>query len=97
MDQGSQKGMKKLLIEDSDVFAWSEADMLSISPMVITHTLNVNPEARPIKQKKRKSVSNRIQAAKEEAEKLLKVGFIKEIQYPNWLSNVVMMKKASSK
>ena len=40
---------------------------------------------------------NRIQAAKEKTEKLFRVGFIKKVQYPNWLSNMIMVKKASAK
>ena len=33
----------------------------------------------------------------EEVEKLLDVGFIREVQYPEWLANVVMVKKANEK
>ncbi len=35
--------------------------------------------------------------AAKEVEKLLQVGFIKEIYYPNWLANVVMVKKVQRK
>jgi len=37
------------------------------------------------------------QAARVEAEKLLKVGFIQEAHYTTWLSNVVMAKKSNGK
>lgn len=33
----------------------------------------------------------------DEVNKLLKVGFIGEVHYPDWLSNVVMVKKANGK
>lgn len=36
-------------------------------------------------------------AVVEEIDKLLQAGFIKEVQYPNWLANVVMVKKANGK
>ncbi|RDX64163.1 Retrovirus-related Pol polyprotein from transposon 17.6, partial [Mucuna pruriens] len=36
-------------------------------------------------------------ATREEIKKLLAVGFIREIQYPTWLANVVMVKKANEK
>ena len=39
----------------------------------------------------------RVLAVKEEIDKLLKAGFIQEAQYPDWLSNVVMVKKANGK
>ena len=34
---------------------------------------------------------------KEETKKLLSVGHIREIQYPEWLANVVLVKKANGK
>ena len=34
---------------------------------------------------------------KEELKKLLAVGFISELQYTAWLSNIVMVKKASGR
>ena len=33
----------------------------------------------------------------EEVEKLLAAGFIREVFYPNWLANVVMVKKFNGK
>ena len=36
-------------------------------------------------------------AVTKEVEKLLKVGFIREVFYPNWLANVVMVKKSNGK
>jgi hypothetical protein len=35
----------------------------------------------------------KIQAAKVEVQRLLDAGFIREVTYPEWLSNVVMVKK----
>ena len=71
--------------------------MPSISPTMVTHALNVSLEVRLVRKKKRKSTLNRIQVAKEKTKKLFKAGFIKEVQYPDWLSNVVMVKKAIGK
>jgi len=34
---------------------------------------------------------------REETKKLLKAGHIREIQYPEWLASVVLVKKASGK
>ena len=38
----------KFLKENLDVFAWSHEDMPGISPKIIQHKLNVNPERKPI-------------------------------------------------
>ena len=47
--------MKLMLVqflkENLDVFAWSHEDMPGISPRVIEHKLNVNPEKKPFQQK----------------------------------------------
>jgi len=36
-------------------------------------------------------------AIKEEVHKLVIVEFVREVYYPNWLANVVMVKKANGK
>ena len=79
---------------NSDVFAWSTIDMLGISPSIICHSLNVSPNARPMRQKKKRFAPNRIIAINEEIDKLLKENFIRKVQYPDWLSNVIMVKKS---
>lgn len=52
---------------------------------------------RPVGQKKRKFIADRFVAAMEEVSKLLKVDYIREVQYPEWLSNVVLVKNANDK
>ena len=90
--------MKKFLLKNLDVFAWLAADIPGISPTIITHALNVSPKAWPIRQTNRKSTLNRIQVTKKEIKKLLlRAGFIREVQYFDWLSNMVMVKKVSGK
>ena len=37
------------------------------------------------------------EAINTEVEKLLKAGFIREAKYPEWISNVVLVKKANGK
>ena len=89
--------MTLFLRENSDVFAWSVAEMPGIPPSVIFHSLNVNPLVRPIKQKKRKLGPERLIVVRQETSKLQKADFIWEVHYPDWLFNVVMVKKASEK
>ena len=38
----------QFLKENLDIFTWSHEDMLGISPKVIQHKLNVDPERKPI-------------------------------------------------
>jgi hypothetical protein len=71
--------------------------MPGIDSSVILHRLNVDPNHQPVKQKKRNFAPERNQAIHEEVEKLLQVGFIREVDYPEWLANVVLVKKSSEK
>ena len=71
--------------------------MPGIDPSIISHELNVNPCLRPIKQKRRIFAPERNNAIMEEVDKLLTTNFIREVFYPNWLANVVMVKKDNGK
>ena len=57
----------------------------------------MDPQVRPIRQRRRKFNEENRQAIKDETQKLLAAGHIKEIQYPEWLANVVPVKKSSGK
>ena len=92
-----KKDLICFLRENIDVFAWSHEDMPSIDPSVITHRLNVYPSSKPMRQKKRVFAPKRDNAIKEEVQKLTLTKFIREVYYPNWLANVVMVKKANEK
>jgi len=57
----------------------------------------MDPKVRPVCHRRRKFNEERRQVIKEETKKLLSVGHIREIQYPEWLANVVLVKKANGK
>ena len=56
--------------------------MPGISPRVIKHKLNVNLEKKPVQQKRQAFASERNQAITDEVNKLLTIGFIREMYYP---------------
>ena len=85
------------LKQNKDVFAWKQADMGGIDPAIITHRLNVSPSFKPMKQKRRIFAPERQKAINEEVTKLLQAGAIKEVEYPEWLANIVLVKKANGK
>ena len=41
--------------------------------------------------------AEKVETARKDTDKLLQANFIREIQYPTWLANVVMVKKANGK
>ena len=83
------------LKQNKDVFAWNQADMGGIDPAIITHRLNVSPSFKLVKQKRKRFAPERQKAINEEVVKLLQAGAIKEVEYPEWLANVVLVKKAN--
>uniref|UniRef100_A0A2N9HSS1 Reverse transcriptase n=1 Tax=Fagus sylvatica TaxID=28930 RepID=A0A2N9HSS1_FAGSY len=97
MDRTIREAMISFLKNNLDVFAWTHDDMPGIDPATICHKLNVDPSIRPTKQKRRVFAPDRNQAISDEVEKLLTAGFIREVFYPDWLANVVMVKKANGK
>ena len=91
------QALTTFLRNNRDVFAWSHEDMSGIAPSVIVHRLNVSPSFPPIRQKKRVFAPEQDQAITEEVRKLQEASFIREVYYPDWLANGVMVKKASGK
>ena len=71
--------------------------MGGIDPTLITHRLNTSPSSKPVKQKRRSFAPERQKAINEEVGKLLQAGEIREVEYLEWLPNVVLVKKANSK
>jgi hypothetical protein len=57
----------------------------------------VNPSVRPRKQKLHKMSDEKVAAAKAKVQRLLDAWFIREVHYPSWLMNVVMVRKKNGK
>ena len=68
-----------------------------IDSSFICHHLNINPSVIPKKQPPRRSSKEHANAVRDEVTKLKKEGAIKEVFYPEWLANTVVVKKKSGK
>ena len=62
---------------------WQLSDMLGVSREVIEHHLAVFPDVRPIRQKVRRQALERQDVIRLEVDKLLRVGFIREVRHPD--------------
>ena len=71
--------------------------MSGLDPDYIQHWLNVDPHSKPVQKKARRSAPIHAEAVQKEVERLLQVGAIRELQYPTWLSNMVVVKKKNEK
>ena len=92
-----QERVIDFLCENMETFAWTYEDMSGIDHVDIVYCLNTNPEVRLVKQKRRKFASEQNLAIAEEVEKLLKAHFIQEVYYPDWLANMMLVKKSNGK
>ena len=61
------------------------------------HKLNVDPERKPVQQRRRVFAPKWNQVITDEVNKLLSVSFIREVYYPDWLANVILVKKVNEK
>ena len=57
----------------------------------------MDPKVRPVLQRQRMFNEERHLVIRKETQKLLSASHIREIQYPEWLANMVLVKKADGK
>ena len=97
LDEDVRDPLIHFLKQNVKVFVWKQEDMGGIYPVVITHKINVNPSFKPVKQKRRSFAPERQKAINEEVSKLLQAQDIREVDYPDWLANVVLVKMENGK
>ena len=85
------------LIQNMDVFAWSPYEVSGVDLELIVHKLNVDPSFPPKKQKSRRSAKKHVEAVRLEVRRLKEAGAIREIFFPKWLANTVVVKKKNGK
>jgi hypothetical protein len=97
MSLEEQAELMQFLDKNSDVFTWSTSNLIGVNREVIEHKLHVHPNLKPKKKKLRKVSEEKGEAGKVEVQRLLDAGFIREVRYPQWLANVVMVRKKNGK
>ena len=68
-----------------------------MDPEFIVHRLNVDPSFPPKKQKSRRSAKEHVEVMRSEVQRLNEAGAIREIFFPEWLANIVVVKKKNGK
>jgi hypothetical protein len=92
-----EKTLLRFLFNNKDVFSWTAKDLCGVNIDVIEHSLNVDPSFRPRKQRLRKMSEDKAEGDRNEVKRLPSVGVIREVTYPEWLANTVMLKKDNGK
>ena len=82
---------------NSLLFAWDAYEAPRVDPNFTCHHLNVNPSITLKKQPPRRPSKEHANAVRNEVMKLKRVGAIKEVFYPEWLANTIVVKKKSGK
>ena len=85
------------LRKNVDVFAWDAYETPRVYPNFIYHHLNVNPSITLKRQPPRHPSREHAEAIRNEMTKLKQARAIKEVFYPQWLANMVVMKKKTRK
>ena len=97
LPQQEREELIKFLKHNIDVFASNTYEAPGVDPEFICHHLNVNPLITPKKQLPWRPSKEHVEVVREEVARLKQVGAIKEVFYPEWLANTVVVKKKSGK
>ena len=87
----------KFLKRNVDVFAWNAYKAPRVDSSFIFHHLNVNPSVTPKKQQPQRLSKDHSDTVKDVVIKFKQIGAIKEVFYPKWLANTIVVKKKSGK
>ena len=97
LPQQEREELIGFLKQNIDVFVWNTYEAPGVDPEFICHHLNVNPLVTPKKQLPRRPSKEHAEAVRKEVAKLKQAGAIKEVFYPEWLANTIVVKKKSGK
>ncbi|XP_073138783.1 uncharacterized protein [Henckelia pumila] len=89
--------LKICLTQNADVFAWCPKEQTGVPAHLAEHRLNILSGSRPVRQKKRHFGAEKDKVIAEQVRELLEAGHVKEVQFPTWLSNVVLVPKSTGK
>ena len=97
MEDEDRVGVLLFLIQNIDVFDWNLYEVPGVDTEFIVHRLNVDPSFPPKKQKPRRSAKEHVKAIKMEVNRLKEARAIKEVFFPEWLANTVVVRKKNGK
>lgn len=81
----------EVLVEFKDIFFWNSDDFGGIPKEITLHKLSVPDKAKLVLQKKRVFTKARQEVTKKQVQELLATGIIKEIDFPEWLANPILV------
>lgn len=97
LDPSTHSCLLKCLEDNVDIFAWFSSGLVGIAPSVTEHKLNIVSGSRPVKQKKRHFGPEKDKVIEEQVQELLRARHIRDVQFPTFLSYVVLVPKFPGK
>ena len=67
--------------------------MPRLAPDLVEHRIPLEENARPVKHKLRRMLPNVALKVKEEVDKLHQAKFVRVVLFPQWVANIVLVKK----
>ena len=71
--------------------------MRGLDTQVAMHSLNINPDAKPVKQQQRWFLPEIMEEIESKVKKLINSNFIRKEQYPDWVANIMPSPKKNGK
>ena len=97
MTKESKEKYIKLMKDFHDVLAWTYDDLEVYDPGVIQHTILVQKNAKPFKQKLRRMNPLLLPLIEKEVKKLFDAKIIVSLRFSKWLANLVPIRKRVGK
>lgn len=79
--------------EFHNVFAWEYSDLKGFDPHIAQHTIELEPNAKPVRQKQRPLNPKLEPLMIKELTKLVEGGIVFPIKHTSWVSNLVPVRK----
>ncbi|GAA0164636.1 hypothetical protein LIER_20228 [Lithospermum erythrorhizon] len=85
-----RRALVALIRRYEEVFAWGPEDMPGMDQDIALHKLHIDPSFKPVKKKKINFLDDKNRAIQKEVEELVATKAMRELQFPEWIVNVVM-------
>jgi hypothetical protein len=92
-----EKQLVQFLNKNKDVFTGSAKDLQGVDRDIIGHALETDEKVTPKKQKLRKMSEEKVKAVEAKVQRLHNAKVIREVLYPVWRPNTVLVKKKNGK
>jgi hypothetical protein len=96
-EQAEEEWLIQFLRNNQDVFAWSSADLKGVSSYIMEHVLNADPKFKLVRQRLQTILKKGRRPRKPKSRSCVMQGVIREVQFSDWLANVVMVPKKNGK